>query len=105
MEIDGREIVFRDTLPARMWWNLFPKITGVKAGDILIEKFDWNTAISLVCSTVESWEFDGDPNDPETYVDWNFIDVVALVNASYEHVIKLYAERMPDPGEVENGST
>jgi hypothetical protein len=101
--IDGKEVVFRDKLPARQWWDLFPKVTEIESGDSFLEKFGWDDAVALVKSLVESWEFDGDPGDAVSYELLDFADMLSLVGEAHMHAITLFQERS-DRGEAANGS-
>jgi hypothetical protein len=63
-EIAGKQVIFRKKLPASKWWPLLPKLQLLDAANAL-EVLDWPTVVVMVQGTVESWEFDGSPDDPE----------------------------------------
>ena len=62
-EIAGKSVTFRKKLPAAQWWPLLPKLASLGEGNPL-EVLDWETVVSIIQGTVESWEFDGAPSDP-----------------------------------------
>lgn len=43
---------------------------------------DTNTIVALLTKTIESWEFDGDPRDPESYGTLDILDeLIVMSNA------------------------
>lgn len=62
--INGKEVVFKETLAAKDWWPLLPKLIGLKQSNWL-EVLDFDTVCRMIVATVESWEFDGAPDDSE----------------------------------------
>ena len=62
--INGKEVVFKETLAAKDWWPLLPKFIGLKQSN-WVEALDFDTMCQIVRGCVESWEFDGNPDDPE----------------------------------------
>lgn len=62
-DINGHAVVFRQKLPAVIWWNILPKLEGLGnlEGAAVFEALDWPTIVAMVAGTVESWELDGDP--------------------------------------------
>lgn len=98
-EIGGKGVVFRDSMPAAVWWPLFPKITAVKAGQPLLKELDWDTAVQLCQACIESWEFEGDPADAAAYGALEFSDMAQLVAEAYGHVVELSNRRTSEAGE------
>jgi len=98
-EINGKEVVFRDDMPAALWWPLFPKITAIKKGKPLLNELDWNTAVQLCQAAIESWELAGDPTDAKVYESMDFADMARLVGATYAHVVEMSNRRTSDAGE------
>ena len=88
-EIAGHAVEFTDRLPARQWWSLYPVLAGIKAGDRLLEKIGWDTAVQLCQAVVTSWEFDGDPGEAASYEALAFPVMTELVGEAYAHAIGL----------------
>lgn len=88
-EIAGKSVEFADRLPARPWWDLYPKVRGIKAGDMLLDALGWDTSVALCRSVVVAWEFDGDPGDPASYEGLHFPVMAELVREAYTHAIGL----------------
>ena len=104
-EINGKAVTFRDSLPASVWWNLFPKVASVKPGEKFLEKYAWEDAVALCKAALESWEFEGPPGDAASYEALGLVDMMALVGAAHSHVIGLFNERAGESGEVASGRT
>jgi len=91
---------FADRLPARQWWTLYPVLAGIKAGDKLLERLGWDTAVQLCQSVIVSWDFDGDPADAASYEELDFPVMAALVGEAYAHgIAHLNAAGAADLGE------
>lgn len=88
-EVAGKSVTLRKTLPAADWWELYPAITKIKTGDQLMEKLDFPTAVKIAIAGIESWEFDGDPSDPEAYRALNFPDMVDLVRLAFNNAVSI----------------
>lgn len=82
-EINGKMVILRRKLPAKHWWPLLPKLSkmgekGVNPLDVL----DWPTVCAMVAGGVESWEFEGEPADPEAVGALDtFVELTPLVAA------------------------
>jgi hypothetical protein len=98
-EIAGHAVEFGDRLPARQWWELYPKVAEVQAGDRLLEKLGWDVSVAICQSVITSWEFDGDPADPAAYEALNFMDMLELVQLAFNHAVTLMGRRSEDLGE------
>lgn len=75
-EIDGKQVTFRDP-GAAFVWRWLPKVFGVTGTTNLMEYLTFDEAVELVSGLVESWEFDGDPHERETYEGY---DAARLMN-------------------------
>ena len=104
-EINGKEVIFRDSMPASIWWGLFPKVANVKRGEKFLEKYSWDDAVALCRATIESWEFEGEPSDSASYGDIGIVVMMALVGEAHNHAIGLYNEQAGDSGEADSGRT
>ena len=62
--INGKEVVFKETLAAKDWWPLLPKLIGLKQSNWL-EVLSFDTVCQIIAGCVATWEFDGSPDDPE----------------------------------------
>ena len=91
MEIGGKEVTFVETLPARLWWDLYPKLVEIKVkkGDRLIDKFGWDMSVELCRATVASWEHEGDPHDAAAYERLDFWAMIELVGQAYTRAVEL----------------
>lgn len=98
--INGKEVVFKEKLTAREWWPLLPKLMGLSVENWL-EVLDFDTVCQIVTGCVETWEFDGNPDDPEAIADLDaFAELLPLLME--------FSSILPDrvsSGESEKGST
>ena len=82
--INGKQITFRARLPARDNWDL-PEL--IRAMGQQGESVDMRQAVPVLARVVASWEFDGDPHDPNAYGDLDlFRELIPLVNALATHL-------------------
>ena len=98
-EIAGKSVTFRDMLPAAEWWELYSTVVKIKKGDLLLEKLDYPTGLKIAQASIKSWEFEGDPSDPEAYKAIGFMDMVELVRLAFNHAISLINEEGESLGE------
>lgn len=93
MEINGKEVRFKASLPASFIWELIPVLQAVKQGDNIIAKIPWETAVKMIQGSVESWEYDADPLDDDWYNSLSAGDVMdvftPLLLATYTHLVGL----------------
>ena len=84
MEIDvrGTKVVLRDRLPAREAWPLRQLMVRAQKGETLT--FDEEAGALAQC--VESWEFEGDPHDVESYAQMDLADFAVLDNRVAEYL-------------------
>ena len=61
--IQGKNVVLNDDIPARAGWGLLTRTTE-RGKD---PKQDFDDAVHELMLFIKSWEFDGDPQDPEAY--------------------------------------
>jgi len=97
-EINGKQVIFKDTLAAVEWWPLMPALSAMagKSGFEIMAVLDWPTVCQMVAGAVKSWEFDGDPGDPAAVGKLhNFRELVPLLGA----ISRLVGEQASDLGE------
>lgn len=98
--INGKEVVLKETLAAKHWWPLLPKLTGLTASNWL-ETLDLDTVCQIVAGGVESWEFDGSPNDLQVILG---LDAFTVLLPLVREIIANLTERL-SLGESEERST
>ena len=76
--VNGRRVVLRDNLPARESWGILELLrTGSED-----EGSSFDEESLLLSLAVLSWEFDGEPSNPESYADLDlFLEFLPLRNA------------------------
>lgn len=74
VEVNGREVVFREKLPAEQWWDILPELSQISEmagaeedeealGAMMMRSFEWPTVVALITGTVETYngeDLDGD---------------------------------------------
>ena len=79
LTINGKRVVLRDRLPARLGWDVIVTKAGVlqKAWN----EIDFDDLAALLSVAVESWEFDGDPSAAGSYASLDLLtEFVPLVS-------------------------
>lgn len=66
--VNGKEVVFKEKLTAKEWWPLLPKLMGLGV-DNWLEVLDFDTVCQIIAGCVETWEFDGSPDDIKAIAD------------------------------------
>ena len=99
MAEEGKKVVYRDSMPARLWWPLWSKIVAIKKGEKLLDAIDWDMAVELCQASVESWGFEGDPADAMAYEALDFNDMATITTDAYNHVVALSNRRAAEAGE------
>ena len=87
--INGKEVVFVEQPRSDRWWAVMPvlqKMQGVDGAAVLGE-LEWADVVTLVQAAVASWEFDGDPQDPEAIGALHpFKELIPLLSAFSQQV-------------------
>jgi len=105
-QINGKEVMLRDKLTGKMWWELSPVVAafgGLGEGaspKALFGALEWEDVCRLVRTLVTGWEFDGEPGDP--------VAMEALGSEVFElavRCIERMTELMPKQGESASAST
>jgi len=111
-EIAGKQVEFRERMTSRQWWPVYYKIITVPAGEMIPAAYSFDEAVQLCMAVVESWEFDGDPQDPGAYEHLGGNDeqtvtiFLALLSAAYRHAVSMLNKHLPeDQGESGGRST
>jgi hypothetical protein len=72
IEINGKRVTFRDKIEARSGWNtIVRRAEKLSAG---LDKLEFDDLAAVGVAAVESWEFEGDPGQVESYA---HLDLVA----------------------------
>lgn len=81
--INGRRVTLRETLPARENWDLMKGFgEGVEFKDMTFEQ-----ATNVFRRFVESWEYDGDPAQVDSYANLDlFREYMPLMQAIGERI-------------------
>lgn len=76
MEIDvrGKKVVLRDRIPAREGWPLRDLVLRGAQG----ERLSFDEEAQALSYMVESWEFDGDPREAESYAGLDLAEFLTL---------------------------
>jgi len=100
-EINGKQVIFRDTLPASIWWPLMPKLAEAEKSANPIAVLDLPTICQMIAGSVKSWEFAGEPSDPEAV---GALDTFTELAPLIKMVTQRITERAPS-GEAESEPT
>lgn len=80
--IKDKRVTTRERLPAKQSWGLLKTFQGFSGGEM-----EYEQAVSIFTTFIESWEFDGDPHDPESYAELDmFSEFMPLMNRIAEQV-------------------
>ena len=83
--IAGKRVTLRERFPASEFWDM-PKLIS----DLVGEGTDYEKHIPLLLRLIESWEFDGDPTDPEAYGELDILrELRPLIRASSDYVAEM----------------
>lgn len=78
--IAGKLVTFKDRLPAKENWSLVTMMNKMSSGSV-----DYEPTVAVLSRIVATWEFEGDPADPESYADLDLLrEFVPLMNAAGE---------------------
>lgn len=82
-KVNGKKVVLRERMPAKECYDLLAIIRKASdTGDITYDE-----QVKVFTTIVESWEFDGDPNDPDAYAEIDLLtEFVALDSAVGEYL-------------------
>lgn len=80
LTINGKKVVLRDRLPARLGWDVIVTKSGVLQKSW--NEIDFEDLAALLSVAVESWEFEGDPGDAASYASLDLLsEFVPLVSS------------------------
>lgn len=103
-EINGKQVILVSTFESSKWWPLMPKLAELGTGKNWLEVLDWATVCALVDAAVKSWEFDGEPSDPnavgklDVFAELTpLVTEIALLIKQHQDVAKNPVERSTSP--------
>ena len=83
--INGKRVVLRERFPTREYDQLRQQFMAIDADT------PWDKRANTLRAFVESWEFDGDPDDVEAWGDLDlFLETIPLELAISERVLARY---------------
>lgn len=86
-EVNGKTVTLRERFPLEEFFNL-PALADQ------IDLKDARTAIPLLAAVVESWSFDGDPGDYDSYVGMDAVtEFLPMLNYVSQYVNREVAPR------------
>lgn len=95
--INGKEVEFREKLPAGRWWGILPRLVNLDKEANILEQLDWDAVVGIIRGTVKAWEFGGDPDSPEDIAELDmFSELIPLIQA----IANMIAERTAGLGEA-----
>ena len=95
--VNGKKVVLRERFPVREFDGLRKKFQQ------LTPDMPWKQRASIMMEFVESWEFDGDPKDDESWGDLDlFSESLPLETAIAD---KILAPKYETAKNLESGST
>lgn len=104
-EINGRQVVFYDTLEAGQWWPMMPTLYALQSADNPFEVLNWQAACTMIGAAVKSWEFDGEPGDPNAISRLDLMsEMMPLVMAIAGYISERSGQRGNSTSERTSGS-
>ena len=93
-EINGKQVTFKSELTNREGWNVSPVMAALAEAQkdgatvkALFYAVSYDDALRLMSTLIESWEFDGDPQDPEAIGALHpFKELIPLLSAFSQQV-------------------
>lgn len=92
IEITGKKVVLKDSIPLSEGYDLLGLILEGTNKDM-------KTMVPIMMKVIESWEFDGDPNNKESYEQ---LDVLGVVIPLARAVNGYATRKMSAPVETES---
>ncbi len=91
MDIDvrGTRVVLRDRLLARDAWPLRNLMARATQGETL----SFEEEAGALALLVESWEFDGDPKDVESYAALDLVDFMVLETSAGKYLRDMFTAK------------
>ena len=104
--INGKEIIFREKLPAADWWDILPALMAMgQAGAdpaAIFQSLKLDTVVAMIQGTIESWELDTDLADADAIRQMDiFTEMTPLLTILATEI----GERTSDLGEAASGRT
>ena len=83
--VAGRKVVLRERFPAGEFWDL-PRMISELGADAA----DYESHVQLLVRMVESWDFEGDPSDPDAYAELDILrELRLLIRACSDYVAEM----------------
>jgi len=103
-EINGKQVIFKDTLAAAEWWPLMPALAAMegKDGQAVMDALNWSTVCAMIAAAVKSWEFGGEPSNPEAV---GGLDVFSELMPLIVAISQLVGQKASRLGESASAST
>lgn len=79
--IQGVRVALRERYPASEFGDLKKRIQSHDSGA------NWDADAKLLRSFIESWDFDGDPQDVQAWGNLDVLDIMAIDRAVAEEII------------------
>jgi len=112
-EINGKQVTFHASQRADVWWPIFPKLSELinavaeggsdeQRGIALFQQTDFAFMCQFLGAMIESWEFDGDPADPEAI---GALDLLPELIPMFWAAVKQVTGKFASLGEAGRGSS
>ena len=93
-QVAGKKVVLRERIILGEGYDIIGLFTGIDSNDL-------RTSIPIMSKMIESWEFEGDPNDPAAYDNLDVLtEVIPMsrkVNARINALMSGLTEDEEDP--------
>ena len=83
--VGGKAVAFRDSYPVAEFGGLRKRIAALDADA------EWDARAKVLREFVESWEFDGEPQDVQSWGKLDFFEMQAIENAVATEIIQARA--------------
>jgi len=111
-EINGKQVTFKAELTNREGWNVSPTMAALAEAQnegatvkALFNAVSYDDALRLMSTLIESWDFDGDPGNADSYEALDlYTEVFPLFTAALEEM-GIQSERKANLGESVSEST
>lgn len=99
-EINGKRVEFKQRFPARENWDL-PRVISSLGSQAQGGAIDFEASVPVLQRMIDSWDFDGDPKDAESYGELDlFRELIPLLKEAAS-----YIQELTGAGEAESGRT
>jgi len=74
--VNGKKVVLRESFPTREYSSMRHELTQLN------EQMPWQKRARLLSKFIESWEFEGDPNDVEAWGDLDLLSETLAIESA-----------------------